>query len=105
MIPARGRPGMGGTLAGMRFGLGLVLGLAAVLGGLGLLAFLGQRRLLYFPSRQAPAQAEREARRLGLEPWTDGGRFLGWRAPAPGRAPRARVLVFHGNAGTALDRL
>lgn len=105
MIAARGRPGMGGTLAVMRGALGLLVGLAAVLAGLGLLAFLAQRRLLYFPSRQAPAQAERAARRLGLEPWTEGGRFLGWRSPAPGGAPRGRVLVFHGNAGSALDRV
>lgn len=104
MIPARGPPGTGGTLPGMRRALGLVAGLAAVLGGLGLLLYLAQRRLLYFPSREALAQAEPRARRLGLEPWTSGGRFLGWRSPAPGGAPRARVLVLHGNAGSALDR-
>lgn len=104
MIPARCRPGMGGTLAAMRGALGLLVILAAVLGGLGLLVFLAQRRLLYFPSREPPAQAERVARRLGLEAWTEGGRFLGWRSPAPGGAPRGRVLVFHGNAGSALDR-
>lgn len=88
----------------MRGALWLLLGLAAVLGGLALLLFLGQRRLLYFPSRQPPELAERAARRLGLEPWTEGGRLLGWRSPAPG-PPRARVLVLHGNAGSALDRV
>ncbi|HYQ81669.1 MAG TPA: alpha/beta hydrolase [Anaeromyxobacteraceae bacterium] len=87
----------------MRGALCLLVGLAAVLLGLAALLYLGQRRLLYFPSRQAPALAEREARRLGLEPWAEGGRFLGWRSPAR-EAPRARVLVLHGNAGSALDR-
>jgi uncharacterized protein len=89
----------------MRGALWLLAGLAAVLGGLAVLLFLGQRRLLYFPSRQEPALAERVARRLGLEPWTADGRFLGWRSPAPGSVPRARVLVLHGNAGSALDRV
>ncbi|HZY05418.1 MAG TPA: alpha/beta fold hydrolase [Anaeromyxobacteraceae bacterium] len=88
----------------MRGALWLLLALAAVLLGLAALLVFGQRRLLFFPARQAPALAEREARRLGLEPWTEGGRFLGWRSPAPGE-PRARVLVLHGNAGSALDRV
>ncbi|HEU4382959.1 MAG TPA: alpha/beta hydrolase [Anaeromyxobacteraceae bacterium] len=89
----------------MRGALLVIGGVAAVLAGLSALLYLGQRRLLYFPTRQEPARAEREARRLGLEPWTEAGRFLGWRAPAPGAAPRARVLVLHGNAGSALDRV
>ncbi len=89
----------------MRGAIGLLLGLAAVLGGLGLLVYLGQRRFLYFPSREEPARAERRARLLGLEPWPGGGRLLGWRSPAAGGAPRGRVLVFHGNAGAALDRV
>ncbi len=89
----------------MRGALWLLAGLAAALGGLAVLLFLGQRRLLYFPSRQERAPAERVARRLGLEPWTAEGRFLGWRSPSPGPVPRARVLVLHGNAGSALDRV
>lgn len=89
----------------MRGALTLLLGLAAVAGGLLLLLFLGQRRLLYFPTREDPATAERLARRLGLEPWNAGGRFQGWRAPHPSGATRGRVLVFHGNAGSALDRV
>ena len=88
----------------MRGALSLLVGLAAVLGGLALLLVLGQRRLLYFPDRQDPAAAERLARQLGLAPWSDGGRFLGWRSPHPTGRASARVLVFHGNAGSALDR-
>jgi len=80
--------------------LGVALAAAAALSGI---AWLAQRRLLYFPDREDRATAERRARALGLEPWTDGGKLLGWRAPAPGPA-RARLVVFHGNAGSALDR-
>ena len=64
-----------------------------------------QRRLLYFPVREDLSRAAEVARRAGVEPWTIQGRFAGWRAAAPGAAPRATVLVLHGNAGSALDRL
>jgi hypothetical protein len=70
------------------------------------LAFLAQRRLLYFPTRYDVATVAGSARRLGLEPWTDrAGDFIGWRAASPpGGPPVARAIVLHGNAGTALDR-
>jgi pimeloyl-ACP methyl ester carboxylesterase len=63
------------------------------------------RRLLYFPERQDPARAADEARRLGLAPWLDAsGHTVGWREPSPPPPPRVRLLVLHGNAGSALDR-
>jgi pimeloyl-ACP methyl ester carboxylesterase len=78
----------------------LVLAAAA---GLLVLLWLAQRRLLYFPDRSDQASAERRARSLGLEPWSDGGgAFLGWRARRP--LARGRLVVLHGNAGSALDR-
>ncbi len=66
------------------------------------LAWLLQRRLLYFPDRTGRAESERRARSLGLEAWIEGGELLGWRASTPGA--RGRLVVFHGNAGSALDR-
>ena len=48
----------------------VLAGLAAA--GLAL-AWLLQRRLLYFPERSARGAAERRARALGLEPWVEGG--------------------------------
>lgn len=69
------------------------------------LAYLAQRRLLYFPTRSDVGASTRIARAAGLEPWLDGaGLFIGWRAPHPDGAPVARAVVLHGNAGTALDR-
>jgi len=56
-----------------------------------------------FPERSDRASAERRARSLGLEPWTDGATLLGWRARHPAGA-RGRLVVLHGNAGSALDR-
>ncbi len=67
--------------------------------------YLAQRRLLYFPAVSALAESRRLARAAGLEPWLDGdGRFIGWQARLPSVAPVARVVVLHGNAGSALDR-
>ena len=81
-----------------------LLGLA--LGGYGalcLLVVVVQRGLMYFPSRASETEALRAAKGLGLEAWrNDRGNLMGWRAPKP--APGIRVLVFHGNAGSALDR-
>ncbi len=79
--------------------------LATIAAG-GLLAVFtaGQRRLLYFPQRQDLAAATGAARRLGLAPWTHGDRFLGWRSAPPASPASARLVVLHGNAGTALDR-
>lgn len=85
--------------------LRLLLALAAVTAGLLLLAFLGQRRLLYFPARYPLPDAERAAARLGLAPWRDArGGHLGWYAAHPSGRALARVVVLHGNAGSALDR-
>jgi pimeloyl-ACP methyl ester carboxylesterase len=73
--------------------------------GLGvIIVFSLQRRLLYFPDRSTEAEALARAGRAGLVPWrTPVGALRGWRrAGAP--VPRGRVLVLHGNAGSALDR-
>ncbi|MGA8891693.1 MAG: alpha/beta hydrolase [Anaeromyxobacteraceae bacterium] len=83
----------------------IALAAVLVLGALLALAWLAQRRLLYFPTRYDLAAADGPARRLGLEPWNDRrGAFAGWRAPHPGGAPVARAVVLHGNAGSAIDR-
>jgi pimeloyl-ACP methyl ester carboxylesterase len=79
--------------------------LAVAAAALAVVVLLAQRRLLYFPDRYGLEPAEREGRRLGFEPWRDArGGFLGWRAPHPGGSALARVVVLHGNAGSALDR-
>lgn len=83
-----------------------ILALAALLVSLLVVALLLQRRLLYFPERFELLDGLARSSRLGLAPWLDpAGGLRGWRRPrGPGGAPRARLLVLHGNAGSALDR-
>jgi pimeloyl-ACP methyl ester carboxylesterase len=83
-------------------GLRLVGVLAA--GGVALLAaaWLGQRRLLYFPARYELAAAQGTAAARGFRAWAPSGAFLGWRSEPPGA--RGTLVVLHGNAGSALDR-
>lgn len=66
-----------------------------------------QRHLIYFPQRAAEADLRAQAATVGLEPWIDAnGDLIGWRGkrPAHGAEPRARLLVAHGNAGSAAQR-
>ncbi len=72
--------------------------------GIVLLAALFQRRLLYFPTKLTPAQADETAKAGGFEPWKAMvGQTIGWQIPAQD-SPIGRVLLVHGNAGYALDR-
>ncbi len=82
-----------------------LLAFLAVYGGLCAVVFLVQRSLQYFPDRSTEAAALRRAAAAGLLPWSSPeGRLLGWRRGGVSKASR-RVLVFHGNAGNALDRV
>jgi pimeloyl-ACP methyl ester carboxylesterase len=64
-----------------------------------------QRHLIYFPNTAQAQALEKMAARSGLQPWRDSaGKTIGWRTPE-GPGARYRMLVFHGNAGYALDRV
>lgn len=63
-----------------------------------------QRQLIYFPSKAQPDALIQLASRLGLQAWHDSdGVAIGWKT-AGNSSARYRMLVFHGNAGYALDR-
>lgn len=63
-----------------------------------------QRRLIYFPSRFPASVAEQVAAQIGFTPWRNAaGEIIGWKMAA-NATPIGRVLVTHGNAGSALDR-
>lgn len=64
---------------------------------------INQRDLIFAASRRAEARALEAARAAGLAPWRDAaGTLRGWRIGAD--APAERWLLFHGNAGTAVER-
>jgi pimeloyl-ACP methyl ester carboxylesterase len=72
--------------------------------GLVILVAIFQRRLIYFPTRLPPGSAESMAERDGWKPVrTAAGEIIGWRITQTNE-PSGAVLIFHGNAGCALDR-
>ncbi|MDD4891659.1 MAG: alpha/beta hydrolase [Phycisphaerae bacterium] len=64
-----------------------------------------QRHALYFPQKISSQSAAELAAAGGFEAWQNGsGQTIGWKLPAVGRS-RGSVLIVHGNAGCALDRV
>ncbi len=81
-------------------------GRVAALVGVGLFFFMTgcQRHLIYYPATEASAVLSERARAEGYRPWrNEGGDIIGWR-PERAEAGAGRVVVFHGNAGFALNR-
>jgi fermentation-respiration switch protein FrsA (DUF1100 family) len=77
----------------------LALGAAAVYAVIALGAYLGQRRLMYFPDpeRVAPAKAGLAGVKERIIETPDGERLVAWYGRA--RSGRPTLLYFHGNAG------
>ncbi len=66
--------------------------------------YWNQRNLIYYPAPRTEGESLATAKSFGLLPWRDsGGAVRGWIKPARG-AVTQRWLVFHGNAGSALER-
>ncbi len=88
--------------------LSRILGVA-ILVWLGLLVFLalGQRSMIYYPSRNDADALQSEARTQGFEPWKNTqGETIGYRSlpPSDDSRPPLAVLICHGNAGFAMHR-
>lgn len=67
-----------------------------------LVVFIFQRRLLYLPSKHA-LEVHRQSR--GLTMWPEASAaYLGFAGGTTGIEAKGTVLVFHGNAGSAVDR-
>lgn len=77
---------------------------AAVYALIVLAAYLGQRRMMYFPDarRTPPAAAGLQGVEEVVIPTPDGARVIGWWARA--RQGQPTVLYFHGNAGSLAMR-
>ncbi|MDB6033745.1 MAG: hypothetical protein JWM16_4083 [Verrucomicrobiales bacterium] len=68
--------------------------------------YFAQRTLMYFPFRESPNVLAVRAQKEGFTSWTNThGELMGWyRRSRLGGANSSAVLVFHGNAGSAVDR-
>jgi alpha-beta hydrolase superfamily lysophospholipase len=68
-------------------------------------AYLLQRQMLYFPQTTTQSQMAQAASRLGLVLWPDeDGEAYGLVSATSPTSPKGTILVWHGNAGTALHR-
>jgi pimeloyl-ACP methyl ester carboxylesterase len=68
--------------------------------------FFGQRRLLYFPAKVSSGLGLAMASRCGFEPWYNrSGQVIGWRQLSKATGSHSQILITHGNAGFALDRV
>ncbi len=77
---------------------------AVVYGLLVLAVFILQRRMLYFPDQRRPAAQALPA--MGLRFWPgDGEAYRGLVDARPSDTFHGTVIAFHGNAGSARDRL
>lgn len=64
-----------------------------------------QDYFIYYPGKTDPKQIQRSASERGLLLWPNKvDAYRGFIAPNASPKARATILVFHGNAGTALDR-
>ncbi len=65
--------------------------------------YIFQRRLLYMPDTRRPTAAD--SQRVGLRFWpTDDDAYRGFVSTASPNPSQGTVIVFHGNAGMALNR-
>jgi fermentation-respiration switch protein FrsA (DUF1100 family) len=80
------------------------LGALAVYAAVGLAAYLGQRKLMYFPDleRTLPAEVGLTGVVERVIETPDGERVIAWYAKA--RPSRPTLLYFHGNGGSLLNR-
>jgi len=82
----------------------IVVGLLALVAAVVLLAFVAQRRLLYFPDARPAAVAGLPGHAVTLRTG-DGLDLAAWYTPPQGADSGARVLVCNGNAGNFADRV
>jgi fermentation-respiration switch protein FrsA (DUF1100 family) len=88
----------------MSFLAKLALAALCLYGLIGLAAYLGQRRLMYFPdrTRTLPAQAALVGVEERVLKTPDGERIIAWYGKAQPGQPT--ILYFHGNAGSLAAR-
>ncbi|MGZ5053034.1 MAG: alpha/beta hydrolase [Methylobacter sp.] len=61
--------------------------------------------MIYFPATYSLAQLSQQADRSGLKPWPSENNYLGLVEKTGNTPSKGTIVVFHGNAGSALDRI
>lgn len=70
-----------------------------------ILAYLRQEKMIYFPSKITRSELAARAGQLGLTLWpADSADYFGLAGMEFSGRSRGVVMVFHGNAGSAIDR-
>lgn len=87
----------------MPIAVSLLLGLLAYYVIMILAAFLFQRRLLFLPGSRQPGVVD--VAQAGLRFWPSQQEFRGYLSESTATDPRGTILIFHGNAATAFERL
>jgi hypothetical protein len=66
--------------------------------------FLFQRKMIYFPDTYPLTQLLQRAEQSQLKPWPSESDYLGLVSKTASASGKGTVIVFHGNAGAAIDR-
>jgi Lysophospholipase len=69
-----------------------------------LAVFLLQRKMMYFPARMTPSRHAEMLTQLNLQPWPAAADLRGLISKVPPLDEKGTILVFHGNAGSAVHR-
>jgi uncharacterized protein len=70
-----------------------------------LILFIFQRKLLYFPEKYSIEQQQELAEQLNLKLWPTINNYLGLMSKSSKTAYKGTIIVFHGNAGSAINRI
>ncbi len=66
--------------------------------------FVFQRKLIYFPAKYPIEQQQELAERLNLKLWPSEDNYLGFMSKSAKTDYKGTIIVFHGNAGSAINR-
>jgi len=80
--------------------------LAVLYFGLLVFVFAVQRRMIFQPAKGSQESMLEAAQARGFQAWqNDAGQFIGWKHVIPIKRAHRRLLIVHGNAGCAINRL
>jgi pimeloyl-ACP methyl ester carboxylesterase len=67
--------------------------------------FVFQRKLIYFPEKHSIEQQQELAEQFNLKLWPSIDNYLGLMSKSTKTVYQGTIIVFHGNAGSAIDRV